>query len=55
MTNQFSDYAIKQIDKVNQAEMAHSRDNAEFILNKMMTYGLNMYADRSIHTWKMLI
>ncbi|MCJ8013687.1 AraC family transcriptional regulator [Paenibacillus sp. KQZ6P-2] len=51
LTSQFSKYAMKQIDKVNQAELAHSRDNAEFIFNKMIAYGLNMYADKDIQAW----
>ncbi|MBW7454084.1 helix-turn-helix domain-containing protein [Paenibacillus sepulcri] len=53
MTHQFSIYAMKQIDQVNETEIAHSRDNAEFIFNKMIAYGFNMYADKSISTWLM--
>ncbi|MFD0713114.1 helix-turn-helix domain-containing protein [Paenibacillus sp. GCM10027626] len=51
MTHQFSIYAMKQIDKVNKTEIAHSRDNAKFIFNKLISYGLNMYADKSIKSW----
>lgn len=51
MTRQFSIYALNQIDKVNKAEITHSRDNADFILDKMMSYGFTMYADKSIQTW----
>ncbi|MBB6670728.1 helix-turn-helix domain-containing protein [Cohnella nanjingensis] len=53
LTDQFSKYAMKQIDKVNRTEIAHSRDNAEFIFDKMMAYGFTMYADKSIQAWMM--
>ena len=51
MANQFSHYAMKQIDSVNEAEITHSRDNAAFIFNKMIGYGFTMYADKSIQAW----
>ncbi|MBB6730084.1 AraC family transcriptional regulator [Cohnella zeiphila] len=51
MTNQFSRYAVKQIDQVNRSEIEHSRDNAEFILDKLMSYGFTMYGDKSIQAW----
>jgi len=51
MTRQFSIYAMNQIDKVNKAEIAHARDNADFILDKMIAYGFTMYADKSIQAW----
>ncbi|SFA81259.1 AraC-type DNA-binding protein [Cohnella sp. OV330] len=51
MTRQFSIYALNQIDKVNKTELAHSRDNAEFILDKMISYGFTMYADKSVQAW----
>lgn len=51
MSHQFSIYAMRQIDKVNKTEIAHSRDNAKFIFNKLISYGLNMYADKSIQSW----
>ncbi|GIO15707.1 hypothetical protein J19TS2_52620 [Cohnella xylanilytica] len=51
MTNQFSRYAMKQIDKVNRTEIEHSRDNAKFIFDKMIAYGFNMYSDSSIQAW----
>lgn len=51
VTHQFSRYAMKQIDQVNEAELTHSRDNAEFLLSKLTAYGLNMYADKSIKAW----
>ncbi|MFC5404194.1 helix-turn-helix domain-containing protein [Cohnella soli] len=53
LSNQFSRYAMKQIDQVSEAEMAHSRDNAQFLLSKMISYGLNMYANKSIQAWMM--
>lgn len=53
LSNQFSRYAMNQIDKVSEAEMAHSRDNAQFLLNKMISYGLNMYANKNIQAWMM--
>jgi len=51
MTHQFSVYAMRQIDKINKTEIAHSRDNAQFIFNKLISYGLTMYADKSIQAW----
>ncbi|WP_217592834.1 helix-turn-helix domain-containing protein [Cohnella sp. GbtcB17] len=51
MTRQFSNYALNQIDKVNKTELAHSRDNAEFILDKLIAYGFTMYADKSVQAW----
>ncbi|MCC3371922.1 helix-turn-helix domain-containing protein [Cohnella sp. REN36] len=53
LTDQFSKYAMKQIDRVNRAEIAHSRDNTAFIFDKMMAYGFTMYADKSIQAWMM--
>ncbi|THF83270.1 AraC family transcriptional regulator [Cohnella fermenti] len=53
LSSQFSRYAIHQIDQVSEAEMAHSRDNAQFLLSKMISYGLNMYANKSIRAWVM--
>ncbi|MDG0809979.1 cache domain-containing protein [Cohnella rhizosphaerae] len=51
MTRQFSSFALDQIDKVNKTELAHSRDNAAFILDKMIAYGFTMYADKSVQAW----
>lgn len=51
MTRQFSTYALNQIDKVNKTELAHSQDNAEFILDKLIAYGFTMYADKSVQAW----
>ena len=53
LSNQFSRYAMNQIDQVSEAEMAHSRDNAQFLLSKMISYGLNMYSNKSIQAWMM--
>ncbi len=53
LSNQFSRYAMNQIDQVSEAEMVHSRDNAQFLLSKMISYGLNMYANKSIQAWMM--
>ncbi|MDI4648355.1 helix-turn-helix domain-containing protein [Cohnella hashimotonis] len=51
MTRQFSIFALNQIDKVNKTEITHSRDNAAFILDKMIAYGFTMYADKSVQAW----
>ncbi|MCL6459322.1 MAG: cache domain-containing protein, partial [Gorillibacterium sp.] len=51
ISHQFSNYALKQIDKVNRIEVIHSQENAEFFFRKMTAYGLNMYQDKSISVW----
>ncbi|QJD82171.1 AraC family transcriptional regulator [Cohnella herbarum] len=51
ISRQFSTYAMKQIDKANQVEVAHAQGNSQFIFKKMIGYGLNMYQDKSIQLW----
>ncbi|BBI32828.1 AraC family transcriptional regulator [Cohnella abietis] len=51
ITRQFSTYAMKQIDKANEIEVVHAQENAQFLLKKMIGYGLNMYQDKSIQVW----
>ncbi len=51
ISQQFSSYALKQIDKVNRIEVEHAQENSRFVFRKMIAYGLNMYQDKSIQLW----
>ncbi len=51
LSNQFSKYAYSQMDLFHRDKIVHTASQTEFILNKLKTYGLNMYEDNNIQGW----
>ncbi|WP_158299545.1 AraC family transcriptional regulator [Paenibacillus antri] len=51
LSNQFSKYAHSQMDLFHRDKVVHTASQTEFILNKLKSYGLNMYEDRTIQGW----
>lgn len=51
LSNQFSKFAYSQMDLFHRDKIIHTASQTEFILNKLKTYGLNMYEDPNIQGW----
>ena len=51
LSEQFSQYAYSQMDQFHRDKVLHTANQTDFILNKLKTYGLNMYEDSSIQNW----
>ncbi|MBD2870807.1 hypothetical protein [Paenibacillus arenilitoris] len=45
MANRFSDYAYEQIGAFNREAIRKSVERTEFVLSKLKSYSLNMYAE----------